>query len=647
MRSTTLRRTSAFVGSLVLLCAPAAPARAQGSARAVAVTHVASLAPGSIHGTVQDEHGFPVSGAVVSALGTTTSLAVTDRSGRFELRTLMPGPYLLRAHLSGYVASRGQVVDVRPSSRAISSIELRHVSLPGAAPVAPPPILAAGIGSAPEGAAPPMPADPGGESVGGDNHGETAWRLRHVRRGILKETTTVPDEILVDEAPPDAKVFGPTTLFGHAVGSPARFATSLFAGTPFSGQVNLLTTGSFETPQQLFSPDNVSHGIAYLALGAPVGDRADWTVRAALTQGDIASWVVAGEYTTRAPARHRYELGWSYSTQRYEGGNFAALTGVTDGSRNAGMVFGFDTLSISPALTLSYGGRYARYDYLEGRGLVSPRVAVTLAPADRFRISGAVAYRAVAPGAEEFIPPTENGAVWLPPQRTFSSLDPSHPLRSERTNHVEVGLERDLGAATVSVRAFRQHVDDQIVTLFGVDMPAASSHLGHYFVGNAGAVDASGLSTGVRASFARRVHGAIEYSTARAQLRNGEPYLALFAPSALRVEADRIHDVSTSLETEVPETSTRVLLLYRVSNAFARSSISPAPAPSERTAVDSRFDLQVHQSLPFMDFSTARWEMLVAVRNFFREVSPDQSIYDELLVVRPPKRIVGGLTLKF
>jgi hypothetical protein len=35
------------------------------------------------------------------------------------------------------------------------------------------------------------------------------------------------------------------------------------------------------------------------------------------------------------------------------------------------------------------------------------------------------------------------------------------------------------------------------------------------------------------------------------------------------------------------------------------------------------------------------------VRNFFRETAADQSIYDELLVVRPPKRIVGGLTLKF
>ena len=65
-----------------------------------------------------------------------------------------------------------------------------------------------------------------------------------------------------------------------------------------------------------------------LSLGAPVGEHADWTVRGALTQGDIASWIVAGDYTTRAPARHRYDIGLSYSTQRYDGGNVAALRDV-------------------------------------------------------------------------------------------------------------------------------------------------------------------------------------------------------------------------------------------------------------------------------------------------------------------------------
>ena len=92
----------------------------------------------------------------------------------------------------------------------------------------------------------------------------------------------------------------------------------------------------------------------------------------------------------------------------------------------------------------------------------------------------------------------------------------------------------------------------------------------------------------------------------------------------------------------MPETSTRVIVLYRLSSAFARAA-SQTSAP----AFDARFDVQVRQALPFMDFSSAKWEMLVAVRNFFRDAAAGQSVYDELLVVRPPKRIVGGLTMRF
>jgi hypothetical protein len=139
-----------------------------------------------------------------------------------------------------------------------------------------------------------------------------------------------------------------------------------------------------------------------------------------------------------------------------------------------------------------------------------------------------------------------------------------------------------------------------------------------------------------------RVQGSVEYSVTQARWSRtpDATYLLVVAPSVVRPDLDRVHDVSTTVETNLPETSTRILVVARVSNS------SPAVG-AERSSYDSRFDVQVHQSLPFMDFSTARWEMLLAVRNAFYEGTIDSSIYDELLVVRPPKRIVGGLTLKF
>jgi hypothetical protein len=250
----------------------------------------------------------------------------------------------------------------------------------------------------------------------------------------------------------------------------------------------------------------------------------------------------------------------------------------------------------------------------------------------------------VAPGAEEFMPRIDSG-ILLPAQRTFSSIAAGQPFEAERTNHIEVEVEHDIAAATVSLRAFHQHVSDQIVTLFGVTLPDAPSVVGHYFLGNVGDVDASGLSAGIRAAIAGRVHGAVEYSMTRAHVAASDlGYMLVLDPASLGLDRQHIHDLATSIETEVPETSTRVIVLYRVSNAFARGITPQSPASSP---IDARFDVQVRQALPFMDFSNAKWEMLVAVRNFFHETAADQSIYDELLVVRPPKRIVGGLTLKF
>lgn len=641
MRSCS-RMIAAAVGGLVLL-----PLTAAAQSMPSQVTRVASLPSGSIAGVVQDEQGAPIPGAMVSAFGATTAMAVTDRIGRFELRSLSPGPYLVRAHVSGYVGARGRIVEVRSSVRTASSIALRHLHANPIVPLsATLPVVAAGFGAiadataaTPAPAAAPSSGDTQPDASTDDDHGEVAWRLRHLRRGVLRDVV-LPARAFTDDSFQDARVPG---LFAAAARS-AGFATSIFAGMPFSGQVNLLTTGSFDSPQQLFDATNLARGIADFSLKAPAGDRADWSMRGALTEGDLASWYVAGNYARRAPGRHRYDLGLSYSTQRYDGGNPGALRSVTGGSRNVGGLSAFDTFALTSSLAVTYGARFSRYDYLPevGSGLSSPRVGLAFSPGDVWRVTMLASSRALAPGAEEFLPPTDVG-LWLPPQRTFSSLVEGRALQPERTNHIAVETERDFGAATVSMRVFRQRVTDQLVTLFGLDAPGVpGAELGHYFVANGGDVDASGWSAGVRTATASRVHGSVEYSMTSARWARGgtdTAYLLLVAPSVVPATMDRVHALSTSVETNLTETSTRIFLMYRVT--------SSGSAVTDRPAYDSRFDVQVHQSLPFMDFSTARWEMLLAVRNTFRDASAESSVYDELLVSKPPKRIVGGLSVRF
>ena len=652
---------SAAVGGLVLLLA-STEGFAQGttlgakSSGRPPLARVAAVPTGSIYGFVQDEYGVAVRGALVSALGATKAFAVTDKSGRFELRA-PAGAYVVRAHLIGFVASPGETVDVRPSSRTSSSIALRHDPALRATASVPPatPILAAGVGVSAPVEAPAKPDAATGDQVGpaatpassgNDDHSdqsEIAWRLRHLRRSVLQDVDGVGPLIADDTQTREPDGGGPTAAFGRTSGPSARVAATLFSGAALSGELNFLTTSSFDSPQQLFSSDTFARNVAYMSVGAPVGSHADWAVRGALSQADISSWVVAGTYASRGPARHHYDLGLSYATQRYDGGNPAALREVTDGTRNAGAVYGFDTVTITPSVAISYGARYSRYDYLESKALLSPRVSVTLAAGDHLRINTVASRRSIAPGAEEFLPPGDTG-IWLPPQRTFSSIIKGRPLEAEATKHYAVEIERDLGATSaVSLRAFQQYIADQLVTMFGLDvagLPPAT--LGHYFVGNVGDVNARGVTAAFRSAIANRVRGSVEYSMTRARwdVGDGPGFWVLGLPSSAAFRSDRVHDLSTAIVTDVPETSTHVVVLYRVSHAFSRGVQDERP-------LDTRFDVQVRQSLPFLDFSTAKWEMLVGVRNFFREASAEQSVFDELLVVRPPKRIVGGLTMRF
>jgi hypothetical protein len=96
------------------------------------------------------------------------------------------------------------------------------------------------------------------------------------------------------------------------------------------------------------------------------------------------------------------------------------------------------------------------------------------------------------------------------------------------------------------------------------------------------------------------------------------------------------------METAFPHSATRLFVLYKMNSAYIR-----ADGSESRPGLDGRWDVQVIQSLPFMNFTTAEWEMLVGVRNLFRESLTEASAYDELLVARPPKRLVGGITVRF
>ncbi len=360
-----------------------------------------------------------------------------------------------------------------------------------------------------------------------------------------------------------------------------------------------------------------------------------------MNSGDVSSWTMAGEYTTRAPARHRLAVGVNYSLQRYEGGNFAALQAVPDGHRKVASISASHDIDLTRRWMVGYGARYEHYDYLDGYGLVSPSVKAVFVPTPGLRLHARASRQQIAPGAEEFVPPAD--AQWVPPQRTFAPIgDPR--FSTESVQHYELGATRQFSGLSVGVRAFRQVIDDQLVTVFGAADPARLVAAGgHYSVALAGDARLQGWAVRVEHALSPFVRGSIDYALVTSEWdqpswRNRRA-LAVVAPRALREANERLHDLTTTLEAEIPGTATRIVALYKLNSGFAGD-------PHQLQSADGRFDMQLRQGLPFMS-AVGDWEMLVGVRSLFRSSFDDRSFYDELLVVRPPKRVMGGLQVRF
>ena len=630
--------SAAFVGIAGLLVA-VAPLHGQGT-RVASTGLQARVLSGSISGVVTDDRGGALGGAMVSALGVTLASTVTDDRGRFTFTELPQGDYLLRAHMIGFAASAGTRVRVGTANSI--KFELRRIDNAvgttgdGEAVVRARPIIAAGFEL-------PRGAESSAESESDDKqthpHDEAAWRLRHIKRSILKDANSMV--MLTDDTPP----LPSSSLFGRAMGSAASLATSLFTDFPFSGEVNFLTTGAV-APGTMLSATALPRGVAYLALAAPTSS-GEWAIRGAMSEGDLSSWIVAGSFASKPNSgRHFYSLGLSYSTQDYLGGNPAALAAVTDGSRNVGELYAFDRWAITESIAVDYGGRYAHYDYLADPGLFSPRLGFTIEAAEGARVRATVAQRMIAPGAEEFLSAPTVGP-WLPPERTFAPLrDNGAPdaFRVERARSYELTFEKDLGETLVlGVGRFHQSVDDQLVTLFGLQLDNAPRPVGHYYVGSAGAVDAGGWTVRLDTRSASRIQGSVHYTMARAKWYGGGDFdsLTTLAPAAVRSEVEDLHDLTSSVRADIHETSTRVFVLYKLNNGFVRPDTTFV-----RPGLDGRFEVQVNQALP-VNFAGTRWEVLVGLRNLFRDPADAASVYDELLVVRPPKRFVGGVLVRF
>jgi hypothetical protein len=605
-----MRRSLPVLVALLAVAGLSATAHAGQQERPAPLGQRASALGSRIVGIVTDQAGRGIGGVTVLALGTTLALARSEANGAFSL-AVPAGEYVLRAARDGYVSTFREAVRVQgdlPLERRITLLEA-GVDAAGR-------LVLASVGGL---EAQPDPSTVTDSERPGRTPSETAWRLRHLPRTVLR-----------DQA-----------MSWSGADDPAR--ASRFSAADLNGHVDFLTTSSMAASGASV-PLDWPRGVAYVVLGAPVGNVGDWIVRAALASGAESAWTLVGEYRARADQRHAFRSGVSYSAQ-----TILPQTGdlnLTSDVRRVGGVYAADQWRMGHGLSIGYGGRLDRYDYLADPNLFSGTFDARQTIGWRTAVRLSTSRQLVAPGADQFQPPATAG-VWLPPERTFAPLDTAYSLRPERVDRHELGIDAVLRAAArtdderlvLRVTRFSESTLDQIATLFGLD---EASQVAHYYIGSPGSVQVNGWAMGVSGQFAPNLRGTVDYAVTHADWTSGRErhVLRRAARSVTRRQHDHGHDLTSSIEAVVPRTDTRVNVALRINSSFSRAS-------ALEPGLGGRFAVEIQQKLPVQIIRGSSVNLMIAARTLLSDVDTRGSYYDDLLTLSPPLRLTCGIQMRF
>jgi len=197
-------------------------------------------------------------------------------------------------------------------------------------------------------------------------------------------------------------------------------------------------------------------------------------------------------------------------------------------------------------------------------------------------------------------------------------------------------MDQQLGGTSVGAFTYYEGVRDQLANVFE---GASDERALRIFNGGNAATGAVGVTVG--RCFGESVRGSMSYSFGRSWRDAPRPEVHgdLAAPA---LQDGNFHDLAARVETVFQGTDTRVVAYYR----FNRMTPDVDPR-SVAALTNRRFDVRVSQGLPFLGaFTRADWNFLLAVRNLFYETS-EGALLDEVAVTNPPKRVLGGISVRF
>ena len=545
---------------------------------------------GGLVGWVESTQGTPVAGAVISifgkGIGSSGFVTLSDSTGQFVLPRLPAGSYTLRALGTGHLPAPARRFTVLPDRDETFTVSLTPLD------------------QAPAGGG--ATASPGDDATTAAR--EWRWLVRHKRRSVLEDRSE-------QELP------------GEAV----WLADSLGIEDPLPRLVDL--DGSVEllaTPLGAFSPPDASvAGQGILRLSGRLAHGVSWSLGGLVTENQRTSWRMGAEFVLDPGEGHTLETGAGYGVGIARG--FGGPEDVPIDPRGTGAMFLRSRLRLSEKVTASLGTRYSYVGFLEDANHLDAMLALEVETAPETVVHGSYASRTLAPGGDLLTISTRDSS----PLITYAAIGDG--LRASRTEHYALGVDQVVGPASLGARVFYEDTVDQLANLFEGD-PATRS----LRIFNLGPLTTRGVGLTLGRRFGDSVRGSVSYTYGRTH--RGRALVGFWPrPAAASYQKADFHDVEAEVETFIDVTSTRLQAYCRL------NTLDPDLDGRGRggALANTRFDLQLTQGLPFMaPLTRAEWEVLVAFRNLFYERG-EGATFDELVVLNPPKRVVGGIAVKF
>jgi hypothetical protein len=557
---------------------------------ASAVPHVAAAAEGNLLGWVEDSRGMPVSGALISAFARGMRdggfVAISDAAGRFVLSSIPPGAYTVRAVGRGHRPAAPRQVTVMADQDSIFSITLKTLEDLADADTA-------------------------------NRARELQWLERHKRRSVLEERDRDTGPARADAAPAAASL-------GETL-SPWL--------SNMSGTLELVASSSpAPVAADPSTADGLPPGSGVVRLKGRVGDATTFTVGGLVAENGSRSWRMAGEFVINPGGAHQIMAGAGYGTRllRSPSVTDANIQGV-----GMGAVFAEDRWRLGERVALTAGLRHSYVGFASDRNQTDPMASVEFGPGRKTRFRGAFTSRTVVPGGDMLTLSSLASA----PAVSYASTDSQ--IRAERLLRYELSIEQLVGGTRVAARTFREDTRDQLINAFSFDRSGGSLR-----ILNGRSLVARGAGLEVSRSFGGVVRGTVTYTYGDSQGDSSEGIPGVLALTAgagsTSFRPGAFHDLAAQVETDLQRTSTRIVAYYRF-NQSRPGEVAAGGIPATTT----RFDLRLSQGLPFMATLTgADWDLLFAFRNLFYEPT-EGGILDEVSVVNPPKRVSGGISVRF